>query len=166
MHPNPPPRTSHPRPRYLPLDRRRRPRSQGPDAGFAGDEQVRKNFDPADLDLDNQAWHSACVPRERARTNRSSDDSCSYCQVLGVQTGFRFPARAYKQTFSGTVMIGLYAVVLRSFGQEGRTGREQPDEHWRCHGASERRLARFRNTWTPTPGNAPYVYPNDELEHL
>jgi hypothetical protein len=130
------------------------------------DEQVRKNFDPADLDLDDQAWHSACVPRERARTNRSSDDSCSYCQVLGVQTGFRFLARAYKQTFSGTVMIGLYAVVLRSFGQEGRIGREQPDEHWRCHGASERRLARFRNTWTPTPGNAPYVYPNDEWEHL
>ena len=124
------------------------------------DEQVRKNFDPADLDLDDQAWRSARVPRERARTNRRSDDSCSYCRALGVQTGFRFLARAYK-TYPG-VRIGLYAVVLRSFGQPGRIGREQPDEHWRCHGASERRLARFRNTWTPTPDDAPYVCPDDE----
>jgi len=130
------------------------------------DEQVRKNFDPADLDLDDQAWRSACVPRERTRTNRPSDDYCSYCQALGVQTGFRFLARAYNQTISGTVMIGLYAVVLRSFGQGDRIGREQPDEHWRCHGASERRLARFRNTWKPTSCNAPYVYPNDEWSHI
>jgi hypothetical protein len=128
------------------------------------DEEVRENFDPTDLDLDDQVWRSTHVPREEARTIRQSDNSCSYCQALGVRTKFRFLARtSHDSTNSGTVLIWLYAIVVRIFRQEARVGYKQPEVHWRCYGASERRLDRFRDTWTLISNDVPHFYPVDSL---
>jgi hypothetical protein len=126
------------------------------------DEEVRKNFDPADLDLDDREWSSVRVPREEARIIRRSDNSCSYCQALGVRTEFRFLARTSRgPTNPGMVSIWLYAVVIRTF-RLNQIGLKQPEEkHWRCHGVSERMLARFQDTWTLISNDVPRVYPVD-----
>jgi hypothetical protein len=126
------------------------------------DEEVRKNFDPADLDLDDQVWRSVHVPREQARVIRRSDNSCSYCQALGVRTEFRFLARTSRGSPNpDMVSIWLYAVVVRSFRLASQIRGKQPEEHWRCHGVSTRRHVRFQDTWTPISSDVPRVYPVD-----
>ena len=129
------------------------------------DEEVRKNFDPVDLDLEDWIWWSVRLPFETNRIIRGSDNSCSYCQALGVRTEFRFLARALQSyAYPGMAAIELCAVVLRSFAMETQFGRKPPEEAWRCHGISKRRLARFRETWTLTSSGVPRVYPAESTE--
>jgi hypothetical protein len=124
------------------------------DHHLLSDERVHQNYDPADIDLEDFAWHSAMVPMEHMRTVRISDGSCSFCQAAGVQTKFRFRAVAIK-CFSDPAMasILLYAVVIRSLGSCDQKTPDQSDRHLRFNGLTERRLAKFRDAWTRIPSD-------------
>jgi hypothetical protein len=116
------------------------------DHHLLSDQEVLKKYDPADIDF--KEYQCSALPCERLRPVRESDGSCSFCQAQGVQTKFRFLARTGKSDFAPTMgWIYLYAVVIRSLGACSWKMRDQPDEHWRCHGETERRLAKFRDSW-------------------
>jgi len=103
-------------------------------------------YDPTDMDLHYP--NDALPPQEHLRTARRSDGSCSFCQAMGVQTKFRFQATAYNFE-PGRTNIVIDVVLTRSLAACSRRSQNRPDEHWRCHGMTERKLARFCDAGFP-----------------
>jgi hypothetical protein len=114
-------------------------------------------YDPTDMDLHYYPY-DALPPHEHLRTARRSDGFCSFCQAMGVQTKFRFRATAYSFR-PGWTNIEIEVVLTRSLAACSRRSQNRPDEHWRCHGMTERKLARLCDAGFP---NGIRVIPFDE----
>jgi hypothetical protein len=126
------------------------------DHHLLSDREVLNKYDPADIDVDD---YPCASPHECLRPVRGSDGYCSLCQALGVQTKFRFLATADRSYYDPSRdWICLYAVVIRSLGPCSWKIGDQPDEHWRCHGETERRLAKFRDSWNSIPSDVGHVF--------
>jgi hypothetical protein len=124
------------------------------------DEQVHNKYDPTDIDLNDHTWHRIDVPDEHMRTVRKSDGSCSFCQALGLQTKFRFVVTSCgKNSSLGTTAVALSAVLVRSLGAYEEKTLDQLDAHRRCYAVTERRLAKFRETWDRICTDVPEVSP-------
>jgi hypothetical protein len=109
-------------------------------------------YDPTDMDL--RYPYDILPPQEHRRTTRRSDGSCSFCQAMGVQTKFRFQATAYNFQ-PGWTNIVIEVVLTRSLPACSRRSQNKPDKHWRCHGMTERKLARFCDA--DFPDRIPYI---------
>jgi hypothetical protein len=125
------------------------------------DRKVRDTYDPTDIDLtdtnlEQYNRYGIRCPEERIRTARRSDGSCSFCQAMGVKTDFRFDATTRcGDAGSGKSTINVKVLLTRSLGAYTRKSRDRPDKHCRCHGATESRLAKFRDSVGPI--ELPYV---------
>jgi hypothetical protein len=134
------------------------------DHHLLSDRKVLDTYDPTDIDLYNNDQHDL-PPEEDMRVPRRSDSFCSLCHAMGTQTKFRFEVTVVdSRSDPGHAFIMIKVVLIRRLGG-GRWYsrlRGRVDEHWRCHGTTQRRLTRFRDGAGPV--KVPYVHFDDSTD--
>lgn len=122
------------------------------DHHLLSDRKVLNSYDPSDIDIEEGVPHRILPPPEHMRTSRRSDGSCSFCQAMGVQTNFRFHATTYQSlSYLGEADIRIEVVLTRNLGACLWKSWDRPNRHWRCHGITQRKLAKFRDAGGPDP---------------
>jgi hypothetical protein len=127
------------------------------DHHLLSDRKVLDTYDPTDMDLYNNNLAGG-PPPENKRAPRRSDGSCSLCHAMGTQTKFRFEATVLDSLVSpshATIMIHMVLIRGLAGGLWYSRPRGRVNEHWRCHGTTERRLTRFHDS--ASPFDVPYV---------